>query len=250
VGNVTSSSPGQTISNETVNGQLTINQPNVTVSNVCVRTPDSAADTAIMLTGNASNTRIVNTSAGAVDGNATVMEAAVKNWSSGPATLDHDYLYNCGECIHDGNFTVTNTYVIANGMNNTSDHRETVYLSTSRNTFNHDTMFLPPENTPAVAIVFESNAPMPPSGSTMSLTNSLLAGGDQMIEGENTVTNDIESNHFARCITGCNGSGGDSHGYWPDGGSGGLHSQPQYFSCSANVWKNNVWDDNGAAVNC
>jgi hypothetical protein len=192
------------------------------------------------------------------------MEAAVKNWSGGPLTLDHDYLYNCGECIHDGNDTVNNTYVIANGMDNTSDHRETVYFSASSSSFNHDTMLLPPENTPAVAIVFESNAPMPPSGSTMSLTNSLLAGGDQMIEGESVVTNTISGNSFARCTTGpfatgCNGySGstttgsytGDSHGYWPDGGSGGLHSQPQYFSCSSNVWKNNIWDDNGAAVNC
>jgi len=260
-GNVTTSSSGQTIQNETINGMLYINQPNVTVNNVCVITPDADAGPSIYLESGASNTLVENTSAGAADRFATNEEAAVYNWSSQPATFDHDYLYDCGECIHDGDNTVTNSYVIANGMDNTGDHREDVYDSDNAETFTHDTLLVPPENTPQVAIVFASGNP---SGSTLTMTDNLMAGGDQMLE--DGVTNYIENNHFARCTTGpitrtsdgytaCDGYTGassqgdsykwDANGYWPNGGTTGIGG-----NCTGGQWTGNVWDDNGATVAC
>jgi hypothetical protein len=262
-GNVTTSSSGQTIQNETINGMLYINQPNVTVNNVCVITPDSASGPSIYIGSGANNTLVENTSAGAVDRNSQNMESAVYNWSSNPATLDHDYFYNCGECIHDGNETVSNSYVIANGMDNSGDHREIMFDTDTSDTFTHDTLLVPPENTPQVAIVFASGNP---AGSTLTMTNNLMAGGDQMLEAG--ITLNIQNNHFARCTTpafagtsdgytACDGYTGassktdgaylwDSHGYWPDGGTTGTGG-----SCSGqSVWSGNIWDDNGSAVNC
>ena len=266
VGDLTTSSAGQVIQNVTVNGVLYINKPNVTVNNVCVITPDSSSGPSIYIAGGASSTVVQNTSAGAVDRNSRTMEAAVYNWSGNPATLDHDYFYNCGECIHDGKVTMTNSYVIANGMDNTGDHREAIYLSASM-VLTHDTLFVPPENTPQVAAVFAANSPSPPSGTTLSISNSLLAGGDSVLESGVSGGESIVGNHFARCTTkpishtsdgytACDGFTGassnadgykyDAHGYWPNSGTTGTGAD-----CSGpNMWQGNVWDDNGATVKC
>jgi hypothetical protein len=266
---VTTSSSGQTIQNETIHGMLYINKPNVTVNNVCVITPDSESGPAIYIESGASNTLVENTSAGAVDRNAKDMEASVYNWSDNPASFDHDYFYNCGECIHDGVVSVSNSYVIANGMDNTSDHREAIYLSDDV-ALNHDTVLVPPENTPQVAVVFAANAPNPPAGTTLTVTNSLLAGGDDVFEaGQPQVSGDtIKNNNIARCTTGpmsgtgdggtaCGGYHGsssssdsyafDSHGYWPNGGVGGIGCPG---TSGPDAWTGNVWDDNGSAVSC
>lgn len=266
VGDLTTSSAGQVVQNVSVNGVLNINKPGVTVNNVCVITPDSSAGPSIYIEDGAANTLIENTSAGAADRNSGTMEAAVYNWSGKPATLDHDYFYNCGECIHDGLATLTNSYVTANGMDNSSDHREDIYLSASM-VLTHDTLFVPPENTPQVATVFAANSPPPPSGTTLSITNSLLAGGDSVLESGVSGGESVLNNHFARCTTkplshtldgytACGGFTGasssadgykyDSHGFWPNGGTTGTGGD-----CSANnVWQGNLWDDNGAAVKC
>jgi hypothetical protein len=265
-GDLTTSSANQVIQNVAINGVLFVNKPGVTVNNVCVITPDSSSGPSIYIEGGALNTLVENTSAGAVDRNSQSMEAAVYNWSSQPATLDHDYFYNCGECIHDGVLTITNSYVIANGMDNSSDHREDIYLSATMQ-LSHDTLLVPPESTPQVAVVFAANSPNPPSGTRLSVTNSLLAGGDSVLESEVSGGESITNNHFARCTTrpightsdgytACNGYNGsssdadrynwDSHGYWPNGGTTGTGG-----ACSSpNVWTGNVWDDNGSPAKC
>ncbi len=114
IGNVTTSTGDLTIQNETINGMLYINRPNVTVNNVCVITPDADSGPSIYIEAGAYNTLVENTSAGAADRDSPSMQSAVSNWSSEPATLDHDYFHNCGECIHDGDETVSSSYVIAN----------------------------------------------------------------------------------------------------------------------------------------
>ena len=269
-GNVTTSSSGQTIQNETINGMLYVNEPNVTIDNVCVITPDSDSGPSIYLESGADNTVVENTSAGAADRDASTMESAIYNWSSQPATMDDDYFYNCGECIHDGSETVSNSYVNANGMDGTSDHREAMYDSDGPLVFEHDTMFVAPEDTPQVAVFFTSNAPAPPAGTTLEVQDSLLAGGDYVYEGGSTVTSDFTDDHFARCTTGpmtetsdggtaCDGYTGsssnsdakytwDANGYWPNVGVGGIAMD---IDCSSpDVWSANVYDDDGASVSC
>ncbi len=269
VGDVTTSSSGQTIQDETINGMLYVDKPDVTIDNVCVITPDSDSGPSIYLEHGADNTVVENTSAGAADSDSSSMESAIYNWSSEPATMDDDYFYNCGECIHDGSETVSDSYVIANGMDGTDDHREAVYDSGGPLVFEHDTMFVAPEDTSQVAVFFTSNSPAPPAGTTLEVQDSLLAGGDYVYEGGSTVTSDFTDDHFARCTTGpltetsdggraCNGYTGssseadsytgDANGYWPNVGVGGIAMN---IDCSSpDVWSANVYDDNGTSVRC
>jgi hypothetical protein len=50
--------------------------------------------------------------------------------------LDHDYIHNCTECIHDS-WIVDDSYITSDGNN--SAHPEDVYLSDASFTANHDT---------------------------------------------------------------------------------------------------------------
>jgi hypothetical protein len=245
---------------------------NVTVKNVCVLDPsgDGYNDADIYNASGASNTIVEYTTAGATVNNdaSGSTEAAFKNWSGNTATLSHDYLYYCGECIHDGHQSVYDTYAIANGMDNSIDHREVVYNSDSPQVYNHDTLFLPPENTPQVAVFFDANDGSLPNPSSMTMTNSLIAGGDDTYELYTGSSNTIQNNHYARCTTGpitdtsdggqaCNGYTGsssnsdgnyfwDSHGYWPNVGVAGVCST--YGSGITFNESGNVYDDNGSSM--
>jgi hypothetical protein len=268
-----------------VTGTITVTAPHVTIENVCVT--DNGA-------GNVNNGPAVSFRAvGGLIENSTVaganatdqsVEQAVATTNSGRATANHDYFYNCGECIHDSGWTVENSYVDANGAPYSSgyssgaaqgqaDHHEDLYCNNCTVTLSHDTLLNPFDET-AVLFTDVNNG----SGGTCRnrdvLTNSLLAGGGFLVyecpgaTSPGTASVNFTGNAVARCTTApvsqtpdggsdcagnrlpMPGSGAGSGGYWPYGGHYGVHAATYCSGVSGQMWSNNVWDDNGASVSC
>jgi hypothetical protein len=280
-GSVTTSSNGQTIQDVNISGMLTIVNSNVTVNNVCVTANGGGnlGSSAVRINSGVTGTVIKNARIGGANTSNGSVEMAVYNTSENPSTIDHSYLFNCGECVHDDSWTLSNSYVISNGMTGTSDHVETVYISDGSFTGLHDTFIDPPTSAPHAANLFGNagGGSGGPCNNHWILKNSLIAGGTQVFQfcahssGVGGSTMDVESNHFARCSTApivttsagglaCHGytgdqtdaaDGRDSHGFWPNVGYFGLHDATVY--CGANssqIWTGNVYDDNGAGVDC
>jgi hypothetical protein len=280
-GSVTTSSNGQTIQDVNISGMLTIVNSNVTVNNVCVTANGGGnlGSSAVRINSGVTGTVIKNARIGGANTSNGSVEMAVYNTSENPSTIDHSYLFNCGECVHDDSWTLSNSYVISNGMIGTSDHVETVYISDGSFTGLHDTFIDPPTSAPHAANLFGNagGGSGGPCNNHWILKNSLIAGGTQVFQfcgngsGVGGSTMDVESNHFARCTTpsivqtfvggwACQGytgdqtdaaDGRDSHGFWPNVGYFGLHDATVY--CGANssqIWTGNVYDDNGAGVDC
>lgn len=266
-GSVTVSRAGATVKNIDVIGKLIVTAPNVTIDNVCVSTDAHAAlnAAALVLQGGADDTLIEHSTVAGANRSGHSVEIAAANWGGRPATLRRDYLYACGECIHDGPWTVDDTYVISNGMVGTSDHYEDVYCSDTSVSMNHDTV-LNPEWQTATVFCDTNGGGGGACRNHLRITGSLLAGGDFMLYpcgnassvGTSSLT--VTGNRFARCRTwpfrydsGTGGNtcagGSDRAGYFPYGGYFGVNDSA-YCSGSHRRWAGNVWDDNGATVSC
>jgi hypothetical protein len=220
--------------------------------------------------GNATNALIENSTIRGANASNQSIEIAAANGGASGATLSHDYVYDCGECVHDDPWTVNDSYVISNGMQNTSDHYEDVYMSDGSFSANHDTLLNPYMQT---SVFFGDNhggSNYGPADNQVSITNSLLAGGGQMITADANSTSvgsssmDISGNRFARCLTkplsetgggnwlcaGGGPNGEDSFGFYPYGGSYDVDTSTWCGANSSQVWSNNVWDDNNQPASC
>jgi len=272
-GSITVTQAGMTMQNLNVTGSITVTAPNVTIKNVCVSSNGE---------GNINNGAAVHFSAaGGVIESSTVRGANATSQSvqvaiGGSGTARHVYLYNCGECVHDGPWTVSDSYIEANGsayMNGyvgdagqgPADHHEDVYLASSSFVGDHNTLLNPHGET---ATVFGDtyNNPGGACANDITITNSLLAGGGYEVytcasgSSVGTSTMNISNNRFARCDTmavfdsssggrACQ-SGADANGYWPFGGYFGVTAS-MYCPPTANqTWSNNVWDDDDNPIPC
>jgi hypothetical protein len=199
---------------------------------------------------------------------------------SGP-TANHDYVYNCGECVHDNGWTLENSYVITNGRpcdggysgatcDGGIDHFEDVYCDGGYETINHDTLLNPNIQTAVVFCNTNNGMSSAPCANHLTITNNLMAGGGFILYscsnassvGTSTLT--FTGNHVARCLgtatyhSGTGGStcgpaddaGADTHGYWPYGGYFGIDSGTYCPGTAGVTWSQNVWDDNGKTVSC
>ena len=275
-GSIRDSTPGRTISNLNVQGSITIDAPNVTIDNVCVTTNGGGqlGSRAILLESGAKNATIEHVTVGGADQHRQSVDQAIANDSSSTASVTGVYAYNCGECLWNGPWTVSDSYVITNGMQGTGDHLEGLYMSDSTATLNHDVLLDPDHQNSAV--FGDANwGSGGPCANHWTITNSLLAGGGFVIytcgnaSSVGSSTMNISNNRFARCTTGpfrynrgtggtaCQGStddaigaGADGHGYWPDGGYFGVDAWTYCPPRASQIWSANVWDDNGAPVGC
>ena len=128
------------------------------------------------------------------------------NQNGGAATLNHSYLHSCGECIHDS-WTANDSYVISDGMQGTTDHVEDVYYdSPGGGSFNHDVLLNPESQT---AVIFGDNTRGGACASQLTLTDSLIAGGELSVwscggmksSAVGTSKINISDNAWARCTT-------------------------------------------------
>lgn len=264
-GAVTASSPGQTIKGLNITGGVTVTAINVTLSDDCITANGNGqpGSRAVTIANGATATRIEHsTISGANSSNESVEEGLNNNYSQAGSVADHDYIYNCGECVH-GPWKLTNSYVNSNATIS-GEHYEDIYCSDATFVAEHDVLINPHEQT-ANLFCDTSGGGGGPADNHITLTNSLLAGsgfslypdGNATSVGSSTMT--VTGNRFARCLstpvynqasggTSCT-KGPDSNGYFPKGGYFGIAA---YIFCSSanQVWENNVWDDNGAAVGC
>jgi hypothetical protein len=269
---MTISTAGRTIANLNIRGTIDIEAPNVTINNVCVADNGraQAGSTAIQMGNESTNALIENSAIGGADTSSQSIEVAVANYGASNAILSHDFLYNCGECVHNGPWTIKDSFVISNGMQGTDDHYEDVYCNDTAINMIHDTL-LNPEGQTATVFCDTGGGSGGACRNDVSIRDSLLAGGGYMLyvcgnaSSAGTSTMNVTNNRFARCTSkpfnqtndggyDCQGSsneslaaGADAHGYWPYGGHYGVEAGTY---CASGTWSGNTWDDNGGGVRC
>ncbi len=215
------------------------------------------------------------------------VEMGVTNFGGGTVTISHDYIYNCGECLNTGSWDVSDSYIADNGMYNTADHLETVYVDgsgSSQVAIDHSTLLSPPgwdgsgsPNGGQAGLLFgDTNGGNGGACSTQwDVTNNLMAGdgvliyecGNASSVGNASLT--FTGNRIASCkgstakdsqgytectdITPQNGNGanrnGDGYGYYPDGALK-QTDMATYCSASSTNWSNNTFENTGANDPC
>jgi hypothetical protein len=267
-GALTAGTTGEKIENLNITGQVTVTADNVTLTNDCIANNGNAVpgSRTIAIAGGATGTKITYSDiSGANSSSQSVEEALSNNYENEGSLADHDYIYNCGECVH-GKWTLTNSYVTANASI-PSDHYEDIYCNSTTFRAEHDVL-LNPHNQTADLFCDTNDGAGGPAENHVTLTKSLLAGGGYSLylQGNSTSigssTMNISQNRFARCLsaevfepgsggTSCK-NGADSHGYWPFGGYyGAFDSEAVYCPpASGQTWSANVWDDNNETINC
>ena len=187
-GTVTLSTTGATYSNVDLTGRIVVTAANVTIDNVCVsfngggQVNSGVAAVQFRAAGGTIENSVV---AGA---NATNQSTEVALQSGVQLTADHDYFYNCGECVHSDGTTLENSYVITNGTPCQSgysgstceggdDHFEDIYCDTGSETVNHNTLLNPHGQTAVVFCNTNNGGASEPCANRLSITNNLMAGG-------------------------------------------------------------------------
>jgi hypothetical protein len=260
---VRATATGQRIANVNITGTITVAASGVRISHVCVTTDGGGelGSSAIALSDGATNTTITSSTIRGADAASHSVEIALNNnYGNAGARASRVQIYNCGECLHQ-TWTLSRSYVNANGMKGTSDHFEDWYYSDTTVTASGDTLLNPEEQT---AVLF-GDTHVGGGGSCenhLTVTGSLIAGGGAMFYpcgnasdvGSSTMT--ITGNRFARCLTkpkyepasgGSSCAGGpDSHGYFPRGGF--FFPTAYLFTGPGQIWRGNVWDDNNRPV--
>ena len=177
-GTITAATAGETIANVNVSGRIIVAAANVTINDVFVTYDGQGqlGSSAIYIQGSANNTLIEHATIAGANESTESTEQAMANTSSGSATATDDYAYNCGECVWGGPWTVSDGYVITNGMQGTSDHLEDLYCGDETVTLAHDTL-LDPADQNSVIFCDTHYGNGGPCDNHISITNGLLAGG-------------------------------------------------------------------------
>jgi hypothetical protein len=275
---------------------VTLHDDCITVTGTNVARSGSAA---VELAGGKST--ITDTTISSVS-DSQMTEEGVANFSGKTATLSHDYVHDFGSTLHAGNWNVSDSYIFTtngslayNGSgapgpctSQCPESTQDVYFNAATTaTFTHDTILNPHgedilsgsgQHGGEGAVIFGDDYTDAPCSQILTVTHSLLAGGDSVIttcgngkapSAGNSML-DITNNDYARCTTApigyspsgdtnsvtCQGAtvpatasnsgagvfpGSDSHGYAPNGG-GRLVNGIQY--CVGTV-SGNYWDDTG-----
>lgn len=272
---LTANLDGQVIKGLNITGRVNVAASNVTFEDDCITVngDGTIGSYALFISQGAVGTRISYSDiSGANDTSASVEVALGNDYKNAGTTADHDYIYNCGECVH-GPWTLSDSYVavglgaVTNCNVNGStcpDHYEDVYISDDTFVANHDTLLNPNEQTAEVFGDTDGGAGGP-GDNHVTILDSLLAGGGGVVYPAGNATSvgtgtiDIAGDRIARCLThavkdvgtgGVNCRGGaDQHGFFPQGG---------YFFVAADIycggpgqtWTDNVWDDDDRSIAC
>jgi hypothetical protein len=271
-GSIDAGTAGETIENMDISGEVAVTAKDVTITNDCISSDGGGTlgSRAVSIAKGVTGTQITHSNIGGANSTGqSVEEALSNNYANVDTVADHDYIHNCGECVH-GAWTLTNSYVIVNGTvpncgSECPDHYEDIYCDSSTFVAEHDVL-LNPEGQTAVLFCDTNGGSGGAALNHITLTDSLVAGGGYTLypQGNSSSvgssTMDISNNRFGRCTTAtvfeaawgtssCKG-GADTHGYWPMGGDYGVASYIYCPPASGQVWSDNVWDDNNETVGC
>jgi hypothetical protein len=267
-GELTVTTEGAKIEDKNITGGVTIEAKNVTLTNDCITLDGggSGSSSIVNIGQGDTGTQITHSDiSGANSTTESVEEALSNNYSNGSTVADHDYIYNCGECVH-GEWKLTNSYVTASA-NISGAHYEDIYCNDETFIAEHDVLINPHGQT-ANLFCDTSLGGGGPAENHITVTDSLLAGagyslypqGNSISVGSSTMT--ITNNRFARCLgkpifdgsgTTCQGlteGDTDSHGYYPNGGYYGIDAYTYCPPTPGQQWSNNIWDDNNETVAC
>jgi hypothetical protein len=241
-----------------ITGTVIVAADNVTIKNSRIRaTAGGSGSYAVQLNNGADNFTIEHTEVLGPTSETSGLESAVWNHYGNPGvTARYDYFHKCADCW-EGPGVFENDYMVVDAAYNGS-HDEDIYVCGAAVKVEHSTLYNTHHQT---ATVFGDTAGC--GGNSIEIKNSLLAGGGYMLYPQGNAsssigTMNITANRFARCVSGtaydsstggtyCASSrAGDTSGYYPYGGFYGLAAY--YFTGGANVWTNNVWDDNSKPV--
>jgi hypothetical protein len=266
---ITADTAGATIQGMNISGEVTVEAKNVTLTDDCVSDKGNGelGSRALAIEDGATGTQITHSDVSGANSTSESVEEALSNNNSDSeaAIADHDYIFNCGECVH-GTWTLTNSYVTSNATI-PSDHYEDVYCNDTTFVAEHDVLINPHEQT-ANLFCDTKDGSGGAADNHITLTGSLLAGGGYSLypQGNSTSvgssTMRIADNRIARCLTPhvidkasggtvCRG-GADRHGYYPFGGQYGvLDFDATYCSpASGEAWSHNVWDNDNDPIGC
>jgi hypothetical protein len=245
---------GQTMSDKNLTGSVTVTGPNVTIKDSVIHTNfGGEGTTAIELQNGATNFTLEDSE---VYGNGSKTDAPQSGvWNhynnSGARVID-SYIHGSPDnwegrvdLIKDSFMYIDATYSGA--------HSENIYVCGTTANVYHSTLYNESDET---ALVYGDG--ICGRGNTVSVTNSLLAGGGYSIEpqakGVGGGTTVVTGNRFARVVCPetqaswggwvCNGPVTDANGFFPRSGNYGYATD-----LGGNVtWSGNVWDDNGQAI--
>ena len=236
-GSITAGTPGETISDLSVNGTITVTANNVTIKDTKITTGNGQLNgvSAIMIQSGVSGTVVEDTTMQGSNCQGGSLFAGVMNESGDQLTMERDY----GTCLDDilhGSGTLADSYWIDNA-NIPSDHYEPVAYDGGAGsiTINHNTLLNPHDQTAAVFVTCWGG---PVTSET--ITNNLMAGGDYVVYGPTgnggcsfaTGPQTVTGNRFSTI-------------YYSSGGQYGLGV---YFESNQTTWSGNIWDNNGASA--
>jgi hypothetical protein len=269
---ITADTAGATIRGLNISGEVTITADDVTLTDDCVSAKGNGelGSRVLAIEEGVTGTQITHSDVSGANSTSESVEEALSNNNSdgGNAIADHDYIFNCGECVH-GTWTLTNSYVTANATI-PLEHYEDVYCNDTTFVAEHDVLINPHEQT-ADLFCDTNDGSGGAADNHITVIDSLLAGGGYSLypQGNSSSAGSsamrIAENRVARCLaphvidrasggTDCRG-GADSHGYYPFGGQYGvLDSDATYCSPASGRtgqgWSHNVWDNNNVPIGC
>jgi hypothetical protein len=250
-GNVTLSS-GQTMKAKDVTGSVTVTGPNVTIEDSKIHTTDGGSgETAITLENGATNFKLIDSEVYGNGSQTDAPESGVWNhYNNAGAQMIGSYIHGSPDNWEGRVDLVKDSYMIVDAQYSGA-HSENIYICGSTAIVEHSTLYNESDET---SLIFGDG--ICDKGNTVSVTDSMLAGGGYMLEPNAKGVSapvTIAGNRVGRCLTSpsqdsgggyvCSG-GADAGGYWPRGGHYGISAD---LGSSAS-WSGNVWDDNGQAV--
>lgn len=225
--NYSDSTSGSTVKNISVNGELDINASNITVENVEIQASGGSGSHGVYIPKGVTGVVFNH-----VTCHGSNVQYCIFNGGSN-TTIKNSYLYGCGECMN-GSGTIENSFFNVTA-NISGEHYEDIYDGGGNGNLivNHDTMLNPQGQT---ATVFASTDFG--NQDTLTISNSLLAGGGYTIYGGASCTTGgcgkvigpvtISNNRFSKK-------------YYPNSGYYGLFA---YFNESVTKFSGNYWDNN------
>ena len=251
-GSRTLSQNGQVLEGVDLTGSVTVTADNVTIRNSKLHTNSGGSgSTVITLNNGADNFTLEDSEVYGNGSKTNAPESGVWNHYNNPgARVIRSYIHGSPDNWEGRVDLVKDSYMIVDAEYSGA-HSENIYICGQNATVEHSTLYNESDET---ALIFGDG--ICGGGNTVSVTDSLLAGGGFMLEPNAkgvsapvTITN----NRVGRCLTSSHqdsgggyvcSSGADSNGYWPRGGHYGISAD---LGNSA-TWSGNVWDDNGQAV--
>jgi hypothetical protein len=255
-GSQTVTDDGTVLDGLEIKGTVTVAASDVTIENSRVVAPAGGSGSfAILLEEGADDFTIKDSEVEGPASSKDGLESAVWNHYGNPgANTSGVYFHDCADCW-EGSGTFRDSYMVVDAAYSGS-HDEDIYVCGGTVHVLHSTLINRHRQT---AAVFGDTSGC--GANHLSITGSLLAGGGYVLypqanSDSPTGTMNISENRFARCHsapkfnrasggTDCAG-GPDPNGLFANGGYFGIAAY--YYLGGPNVWKRNIWDDNGRPV--